>query len=378
MPKILVRYAEIGLKGKNLSFFENRLIKNVKKALGDNLIQIIKLRKQFVLSVSDKTKSLEKLTQVFGIAWFSPITVVKTDLNSITKAAIKLTGTPKTFALKVNRIEKSVSFSSQEVAIKVGNQVRLKSKAKVNLKNPEKSIFIDLYQDSTHLFIKKIPGPGGLPVNSSGKVLSLLSGGFDSIASSYLLAKRGAMVDLLHFHVFNDHQKIIDSKINTITDQLKKYTLSKKIFLASYTPFQLASLEIDSKLQKQELVVFRRLMVKVGQELAKKHGYQALVLGDSLGQVASQTMENIVAVDQAVDIPIFRPLIGMDKKDIIALVKKINLYDQAIKPYKDCCSLVSKTPATKANLEKVKIIEKDININQVIKTIIKKTDHIIL
>ena len=370
MPKILVRYAEIGLKGKNLSFFENRLIKNVKKALGDNLIQIIKLRKQFVLSVSDKTKSLEKLTQVFGIAWFSPITVVKTDLNSITKAAIKLTGTPKTFALKVNRIEKSVSFSSQEVAIKVGNQVRLKSKAKVNLKNPEKSIFIDLYQDSTHLFIKKIPGPGGLPVNSSGKVLSLLSGGFDSIASSYLLAKRGAMVDLLHFHVFNDHQKIIDSKINTITDQLKKYTLSKKIFLAS--------LEIDSKLQKQELVVFRRLMVKVGQELAKKHGYQALVLGDSLGQVASQTMENIVAVDQAVDIPIFRPLIGMDKKDIIALVKKINLYDQAIKPYKDCCSLVSKTPATKANLEKVKIIEKDININQVIKTIIKKTDHIIL
>jgi len=204
----------------------------------------------------------------------------------------------------------------------------------------------------------------------------LLSGGFDSIASSYLMSKRGAKVDYLHFHVFADQKKVLNSKIKSIVDKLSSYTQSQKLFLSSYTPFQITALEIDSKLQKQELVVFRRLMVKVGENLAKKHGYQALVLGDSLGQVASQTMENIVAVDESVGIPIFRPLIGMDKKDIINLVKNIDLEKQAIKPYKDCCSLVSKKPATRANLEKVKQIESDYPIDKVINKITLQAETI--
>ncbi|MCG2691745.1 tRNA 4-thiouridine(8) synthase ThiI, partial [Microgenomates group bacterium] len=152
--------------------------------------------------------------------------------------------------------------------------------------------------------------------------------------------------------------------------KLKFFTLSQKLFLASYIPFQMKVLDLDRRDEKQELVVYRRLMVRVGEEIAKKYDYQALVLGDSLGQVASQTMENICAVDQAVNLPLFRPLIGMDKKDIIDLVRQIGLESETNKPYKDCCSLISTHPATRANLAKIQIIEKSIKIETITKAIV--------
>ena len=372
MAKILVRYAEIGLKGGNLSYFENQLIKNIKLSLGSK-VSVEKQRKQFLITLPSNliNQSINKLQKVFGIAWLANVEETKTNLKDVTDIAVKLAGKPKSFALRVSRVDKTIKLASQDVAIKVGDKVRLATKAKVNLKNPELEVFINLNKNYTHLYTIKIPGPGGLPVGTSGKVLSLLSGGFDSIAASYMLAKRGAQVDFLHFHVFSDHQMVLNSKIKKITDKLSDYTFSKNLYLASYSPFQMSVLGLDKRDQKQELVVFRRLMAKVGESLAQKHGYQALVLGDSLGQVASQTMENIVAVDQAVDVPIFRPLIGMDKKDIIALVKKLGLEKQAIKPYKDCCSIVSKTPTTKANLEKVKSIENRIKIENTTDTIVQ-------
>ncbi len=376
MAKILVRYAEIGLKGHNRKDFEHQLIRNIKQTINPVIVTLG--RKQLFIEVKSSliNQSINKLQNVFGIAWFAHIKETKTNLKEISRQAIKLASKPKSFALRVTRADKTISFNSQDVAIKVGEAVRKATKSKVNLKNPQTQIFIIINKNFTHLYTKKISGSGGLPVGTSGKVLSLLSGGFDSIASSYLMSKRGAKVDYLHFHVFADQKKVLNSKIKSIVDKLSSYTQSQKLFLSSYTPFQITALEIDSKLQKQELVVFRRLMVKVGENLAKKHGYQALVLGDSLGQVASQTMENIVAVDESVGIPIFRPLIGMDKKDIINLVKNIDLEKQAIKPYKDCCSLVSKKPATRANLEKVKQIESDYPIDKVINKITLQAETI--
>ena len=372
MPKILVRYAEIALKGGNLSYFENQLIKNIKLSLGKGII-IERQRKQFVLTIPSNliNQSLKKLKKIFGIAWFTEIHESRSNLKDISKVAINIIGKPKSFAIRASRSDKRLPFTSQDIAIKVGSDVNQSSKAKVDLKTPEVNLYISAGKEQTHLYLDKIPGPGGLPVSTSGKVLSLLSGGFDSIASSYLISKRGAQVDYLHFHVFADHQKVLDSKIKTIADKLTQSTLSQKLMLASYTPYQMAVLDLNPKEAKHELVVFRRLMAKVGEGIAKKYDYQALVFGDSLGQVASQTMENIVVVDEAVDIPIFRPLIGMDKKDIISLVKTIDLEKEAIKPYKDCCSIVSKTPSTIANLEIIKKIEKQININKLTDTIVK-------
>lgn len=357
---ILVRYSEIGLKGKNRSMFEDQLARNIKLALGANLIQLIKQYKQFILKVKG---SGEELKKVFGIAWYGPVMIVDNDEKKITAAALQLAEPKKTFAVRAHH----------QLEIKLGEIIRIKKKIKVDLDNPEQTIYIAVNEKQALVFNQKIPGPGGLPVGTSGKVLCLLSGGFDSVAAAYLLAKRGAQADYLHFHVFTAGDQVLKSKIKTIVDGLQPWTLSKKLYLVGYLPFQMAVLSLSGRDTRQELVVYRRLMVRVGEELAKKFGYQALVLGDSLGQVASQTLENIVAVDRAVAIPVFRPLLGNDKNETINLVKKIGLEEAVNQPYKDCCSLISTHPATRADLAQIAKIENDIKIEAIIKEL---ADHV--
>ena len=366
MSKVLVHYAEIGLKGGNLGMFENQLIKNIRIALKNPSLQIIKAQKQIV--ISGEKIDFDKLKTVFGIAWFAPVTMVANDQPAIAAAALKIAEPKKTFAVRAHH----------HLEVAIGDIIRTKKKIKVDLSHPQQTIYIKEFNNQALIFNQKIPGPGGLPVGTSGKVLCLLSGGFDSIAAAYLLAKRGAQVDFLHFHVFPDRKKVLASKIMEITGKLNFFTLSQKLFLASYIPFQMKVLDLDRRDEKQELVVYRRLMVRVGEEIAKKYDYQALVLGDSLGQVASQTLENIVAVDQAVSLPLFRPLIGMDKKDIIDLVRQIGLESETNKPYKDCCSLISTHPATRANLAKIQTLEKKIKINKIINQMSKDVQIITL
>jgi thiamine biosynthesis protein ThiI len=355
MTDILVRYSEIGLKGKNRSYFEDQLVKNIRLALGNGLVQLIKEYKQYILEVEEGAE--EKLKEVFGIAWFAPVTMVKNNEKAIVQAALKLVKPGKTFAVRAHH----------DLEVSLGEIIRTGKKVSVNLSNPEQTIYVLVSDDRALVFNDKIAGPGGLPVGSSGKALCLLSGGFDSVAAAYRLAKRGARVDYLHFHVFTDSKSVINSKIKTIVKGLKPFTLSSRIYLSSYLPYQMAVLSLSARDTKQELVVYRRLMARVGEALAKKHGYQALILGDSLGQVASQTMENIVAVDEAVRIPIFRPLIGNDKNETINLVKKIGLETVVNEPYKDCCSLISTHPATRADLGKIEKIEKEIKIDGIVK-----------
>lgn len=353
MTDILVRYAEIGLKGNNRSMFEDQLARNIKLALGDNLIQLITQYKQFALKVKGSGDGLKK---VFGIAWFAPVMIVDNDEKKITATALKLVKPKKTFAVRAHH----------ELEVKLGDIIRTKKKIKVDLDNPGQTIYVIEAGDKAYVFNQKIPGPGGLPVGTSGRVLCLLSGGFDSVAAAYLLAKRGAQVDFLHFHVFTDGKQVLKSKIKTIVDGLRPWTLSQKLYLSGYLPFQMAVLDLSARDTKQELVVYRRLMVRVGEELAKKYNYQALVLGDSLGQVASQTLENIVAVDRAVSIPVFRPLLGNDKNETINLVRKIGLEAVVNQAYKDCCSLISTHPATRADLSMIAKIEKEIKIESIV------------
>ncbi len=351
----MIRYSEIGLKGKNRKVFEDHLVKNIRRALGADLIQLTQEYKQYLLAVMPGAE--EKLRWVFGIAWFAPVTVVKNDHKEIAAAALKLVKSGKTFSVRAHH----------DLEVSLGDIIRTKKKLKVDLDDPEQTIYVVINEDRALVFTQKIPGPGGLPVGSSGKALCLLSGGFDSVAAAYLLAKRGAQIDFLHFHVFTDGRPVLKSKIKTIIERLQPVTLSQKIYLVSYLPYQMAVLSLAARDTKQELVVYRRLMARVGEALAEKFGYQALILGDSLGQVASQTMENIVAVDRAVDIPVFRPLIGFDKNETIALVRKIGLEETVNEPYKDCCSLVSTHPATKADLTKIEKIETGIKIEDIVK-----------
>lgn len=372
MAKILIRYAEIGLKGKNLNFFEQQLIDNLKRSLNLSSQAVTKLQKQILIDVSDSliNQSLKKLEHVFGVAWFAPVVEVKTDLTVITKAVVSLAKkqikAKDTFAISAHRNDKTISFTSQEADRALGTAVIKAIKAKVDLSKPDKTIYLDLGKTNTFIYSAKLAGAGGLPVGTSGKVLCLLSGGFDSIAAAYQLAKRGTQVDFAHFHVFSDHQQVLKTKIKDIVDQLKVFTYSQRLFLLSYIPFQMEVVDLAPNLSPHELVVFRRLMIKVAGELAKKHGYEALVVGDSLGQVASQTLSNIVAVDAVADLPVFRPLIGTDKREIIDLVRRLGLETAAIAPYKDCCSIISRSPATRANFAKIAAIESKIDVNKII------------
>lgn len=367
MEKILIRYAEIGLKGGNRRLFEDQLIKNIKTTLNQPSLQVTKGQKQIILSGSKIDHS--KLKTVFGIAWYAPIISVKTDFPTIAKTAFRLIRPQLSFALRAKRVDKTISFTSRELEFKLGEKIRTIKNIPVDLTHPQQTIHIVMNKTTTMIFNQKLPGPGGLPVATSGKVLCLLSGGFDSIAAAYLLAKRGAQVDYLHFHVFPNSTQVLKSKIKTIVNALSVWTLSKKIFLASYLPFQLAVMDLQAREVNQELIVYRRLMARVGEVLALKHGYQVLVLGDSLGQVASQTMDNLVALDQAVQIPVFRPLIGWDKKEIIDQVKTIGLEAVSNLSYKDCCSLISTHPATTVNWLKLTNLEKRLKIEKIIKKI---------
>lgn len=372
MKKIIVRYAEIALKGSNRHIFIRQLKNNIIHILGIPAGAVKHRHHQFIVRVRDNETEhmLKKLKKVFGVAWFAPTHSCPSTMEAIvqtgTEIALKTMAEGKTFAIRAQRADKKLPFTSVEIEQQLGEAVRTTCGTRVDLNHPEITIFVTASTDNAFIYTDKIAGPGGLPVHTSGKVLSLLSGGLDSIVASFNMAKRGTEVDFLHFHMYPSHLTVLDSPIAEIASKLATTTLSKYLYLASYTPFETQILDLDRGDAKYELVVFRRLMARVAQKLAEKQGYQAIVLGDSLGQVASQTLENIVAVDEAVSIPIFRPLIGTDKKDIMKLVQKIGLFKQANTPYKDCCSLLSPNPSLETSIENVHALENKLDIDAIV------------
>lgn len=380
MNTIIVRYAEIALKGENRNEFERQLTSNIRRALGPLQKQVIRQRDQVLVRVQpeDMTQAKAKLRQVFGIAWFAEVTRCDNTMEDIMRTAFEvalpLLDEHTSFAVRARRSNKYLPFNSREVNYTVGGALQDETGAPVDLSNPDVTVRIAAKSRGAYIYAEKIAGPGGLPVGTNGRVLSLLSGGFDSIASSYKLAKRGARVDFLHFHVFPRKEGVLNTKMPALWGQLSDYTLSRRVYLADYTPFQMTVLDLPTRLQKYELVTFRRLMARVGEKLAERHGYDALVLGDSLGQVASQTMANISAVDRAVQIPIFRPLIGSDKVEVINLVTEMGMEEVATAPYKDCCSLIARHPATRANMEKVLELEDRINVEAIADDIAEHID----
>jgi tRNA uracil 4-sulfurtransferase len=382
MTRIIVRYAEIALKGSNRHIFIRQLKNNIIRILGVSPRAVRHQHHQFVVRVRDSEtdQMLMKLRKVFGIAWFAPTHTCPSTMESIIQNGIEVANGKvepgKTFAIRAQRPDKSLPFTSVDIERQLGEAVRTICGARVDLDHPDITIFVTAFAEITYIYTEKIPGPGGLPVYTSGKVLSLLSGGLDSIAASFNMAKRGAEVDFLHFHVFPSHLAVLETPIAAIISKLATTTLSKHLYLASYTPFEVRMLDLERSQTKYELVIFRRVMVRVAETLAEKHGYQAIVLGDSLGQVASQTLENMVAVDEAVSIPIFRPLIGTDKKDIMKLVQNIGLFKEANTPYKDCCSLLTPNPSLETSIGRVHHVESKLDIGSIKKEILESIETV--
>ncbi|MGQ9596333.1 MAG: tRNA uracil 4-sulfurtransferase ThiI [Thermoproteota archaeon] len=378
----VIHYSEIGLKGHNRPFFEKKLVENVKRALRgvmDAKVERLQGRLVLPLNGTDVQKVYEGLTKVFGVSWFAFAIVVEPNIDLIKKVvldeALRTLKSNDAVKVEVKRADKNFPVTSLELSRMLGEILVKKIGIKVSLKNPSKKIYAEILNREAYVFTERFRGPGGLPVGSSGTVLSLLSGGIDSPVASYLIIKRGCKVLYLHFHPFQDNTEAENSKVLEIVRKLVPYSgETAVIFVPSYE-FQMATVNIPAK---YDLVLFRRFMLKVAEKVAEAEKAKGIVTGESLAQVASQTLENIMAISSGLKMPIFRPLIAYDKEEIVNLAKEIGTYELSIKPYKDCCSIIARHPETKVRLEVVEELESRMNMESVVESTLRLMSRLIV
>jgi tRNA uracil 4-sulfurtransferase len=375
---ILVHFGELGLKGRNQTMFRRQLLRNLRlklRSLGfdwtvQDAVGLFTIQVPAEEPVRSIELALHGLRQVFGIVWITWARRLRphrftdlsrpSDLDHIQEHLIEMAraayAPEKSFSVRVNRGNKLLPFASPALAAELGQAIRDHTPwQKVDLKHPDVTFHLDLRCAATFLFGEKLKGPGGLPVGTSGRVLVLLSGGIDSPVAAYLMAKRGCRVDFIHFTATSMHrEEALDSKVWHLAQQLGRYTFGSRLFLVPYVHFDLALMR---QKVEYELVLFRRFMGRVAERLADQIRARGLVTGDNLSQVASQTMSNLVSTSRACEIPIFRPIIAFNKDETIALAEKIGTYEISIKPYKDCCALISGNPKTRSNHEKLSELE---------------------
>lgn len=356
----LVHYGEIALKGKNRPEFELQLVRNIQQQHPVDRVE--RLRGRMIVHSQDAVD----LSNVLGIAWWAQASEVEFDVEAIREEARRLTsaevGEAGSFAVRVSRPDKRFPLRSRELEDLVGGDLDSMLSIPVDLDAPDFRLSIEIAQGRVFMFTGRNEGPRGLPSGISGKLMGLYSAGIDSAVAAYLMGKRGAGVELVHFHAMADGAKAHEAKAGDMARALAHYFPTLKVHYVPYHHFQLATGGLDRH-QRQELVVFRRFMARVGQRLAERVGALGLFSGDNLGQVASQTLENLGAVDDALSVSMFRPLIAYDKQEIIDLGKSLGLHELSNEPYKDCCSIIAQHPATRANLDHVRDIEQRIGID---------------
>ena len=322
--EILVRYGEIFLKSEFVfRKFEKKLRENIVKALKRAKIEFKIRRERGRIFILAGKEALEELKKVFGIVSFSPVYRLETskleDIKNFCKKEFKnFLKKRETFAARVKRIG-SHPYSSKDLENEIGKVIR----GKVNLKNPKKEIFLEVRENQTYIFTEIIPGLGGLPISTSGKVISFLSGGIDSAVASFFAMKRGCQVIFLHFHSFPLVSEKSIEKCKRIVEKLNEYQFKSKLILVPFQKIQ-TFFKINAP-AKYLILLYRRSMARIGQKISKIEKAQAIVTGESLAQVSSQTLPNLALIEEATKIPIFRPLIGFDKQEIINLAKKWHL-----------------------------------------------------
>ncbi|PIN66743.1 MAG: tRNA 4-thiouridine(8) synthase ThiI [Candidatus Huberarchaeum crystalense] len=380
---IVCHYGEIGIKGKNRGFFERALQKNIVQALKKHQIPfekatIINERIVLLLDESYFEKTGEILKNIPGMSFFCFALKCETKLENINECALNLLQKEKgnTFRISTQRANKQFALTSLQINVCVGSFIVEKLNKKVKLKGADVECFIEIVNKFSYIYTKKQRGIGGLPVGVSGTVVSLMSGGIDSPVASFLMMKRGAKVIFVHFHAFPYTSRASIEKVKKIVNALNKFQLKSKIYFVPFSEIQKHIFEKTQGLaEKQRIIIYRRFMLKITEKISKKENSKAIVTGDSLGQVASQTSDNMFVISKATKYPIFRPLIGFDKEEIIVLSKKIDVFNLSILPCQDVCSrFLPKNPTTKSNLEAVKRIENQLPSVKLINGALKNAD----
>ncbi len=377
---IVCHYHEIGLKGKNRKFFEEKLVENIKKALSKDSFEFVKrISGRIIVKLTDtglkqKDKIKKSLKNVFGMVFFVFAYSVKPEIKTINKKALEILGQEKfkTFKIQTQRSDKDFPLKSPKISETVGAFIVKNLKKKVKLENPDTTLFIEITKDYAFLYTEKISAYGGLPVSTGGRAVVLLSGGIDSPVAGFLTMKRGVKAIFVHFHAHPYTDKASIDKVKRIVRILNKFQFSSKLYLIPFADVQKQILlKVSARLR---VIFYRRLMMKIAEVIAKKEKALALVTGDSIGQVASQTLENIFVISEAVNMPILRPLIGFDKEEIIDLAKKIDTFNLSILPYQDCCArFLPARVETRANLKQVKSEEKKLDTEELVKKTLKSS-----
>ncbi len=370
---ILLRFSEIFLKGNNRKFFEKKLIDNIKETLKSYKYRFSTSQNRYVVSDYDvdlETEIVERLKKVFGIYSLSVANKVKTDFDEIRKAAVDLfDDTPLKFRVTVRRADKRVEIPRPVMAAEIGGDILEKyPETSVDLTNFDKEVYVDIRENGyTYIFLDKIHCAGGMPVGSSGKALCLLSGGIDSPVAAYMMAKRGLQIDAIHFHSMPYTSEQAKEKVVSLAKIVSAYAGHIKLHVVPFTEIQ----ENIHKFCPPEymITIMRRIMMRISERLAMQINAGALVTGESLGQVASQTMQSITVTNKVIErLPVFRPLIGFDKEEIVKISKHIDAFETSILPYQDCCTIfLPKNPVIRPKLELIERAEKALDVEGLIK-----------
>ncbi len=377
---VLLHYGEVGLKGRNRPHFEKMLIDNVARALaGLHVKAVRKLYGRLVVDLSLASpweEVRERLGRVCGVVNFSPAHRVEARLEAI-EAAVDEAVAPYTFSsfrVATKRADKNFPLRTPELNTHIGYRIQAATGAAVDLSEAaDLTVSIEVVSGTALISCEKHPGPGGLPVGVSGRVACLLSGGIDSPVAAYAMLKRGCQADFIHFHShpFTDLASV--EKALEVVQLLTRYQYRSRVHLVPFAEVQQRLVaEAPAPLR---IILYRRFMARIAEAIARRHGAQALVTGESLGQVSSQTLANLATIEAAAGLPILRPLIGLDKQEIIGLARAIGTYEVSILPDQDCCSfLMPRKPATRSRPEELEAAESPLDVEGLVALALEATE----
>jgi thiamine biosynthesis protein ThiI len=378
MKSVVVHYQEIALKGNNRPYFIARLVRNLREAtsdLGVRDVRVLMGRIDVELeSDADWGTVKTRLERVFGVANFAQAGRAPLDVDAIASAILADLGSRRvrTFRVSARRADKRFPLTSPQLEREVGGRIKQARGWTVNLGDPEFTIHVEALTNEAFYYFGKERGPGGLPVGVSGRVACLLSGGIDSPVAAWRLMRRGCRVLLIHFHSYPILSRASQEKARELARILTEFQFHSRLFLVPFGEIQQqVTLSVAPPLR---VVVYRRLMMRIAEAIGRQHRAQALVTGEVVGQVASQTLENLAIIDRVVAMPVLRPLIGTDKEEIIVEAQRLATYPVSIIPDQDCCTLFTpRHPATKARLSDVERAEASLPIDEIVARAISET-----
>lgn len=375
----LIHYHEIGLKGGNRGWFENRLVTNIQRALsGLSVGEVRRLSGRMSVDVKPDTpldEVADRLRRVFGIANFADALCVPADMEVIRQTAWSLAqqASFESFKIAARRSDKRFPLTSEQINRDVGAYVQERSGAAVRMADPDLTITIEVTQQGVFVYPDKVSGPGGLPVGVGERAISMLSSGIDSPVASYRMMRRGVQLSFVHFHSQPYTDRNSQRNAEELVDLLTRYQYRSTLYIVPFAEVQRHIVAHSPPATR--VLLYRRQMFRIGERIGLQEGAQAIVTGESVGQVASQTLSNIRAINDAVELPVLRPLAGDNKDAIIREAREIGTYEISIEPYQDACSLfVPKHPETKADVDQLREIEAGMDLEPIVEETIGKTE----